>query len=123
MNFAVILIGVVASAIGVILVAKPGIIPDLFRKHAQSLVLQVATVLVSLLCGLVFLGYADDSKFPVLLTVVGLIAIMKAMLNGLLSRTDFGDLNVLVLSAITPFGRAIGLIEIAFGCFLIWAAI
>ena len=123
MDYLVIITGIALILLGALLVAMPRIFFDFFRKHENSLKLQVVTVILNLVFGLLFMTYAQGSRFPTVFTVIGLLTVLKAVIPMLIGRTDFKDLMSWYMKVLPPFGRVIGVAEAMFGSFLIYAAI
>ena len=122
MAYLILSVGIVFIALGLFIATKPDLSFDLIRKYAGSIQFKVANVLLGLLIGTLFISFSEESKYPVVLTIFGMIAILKSLFRGLISLDDFQDLISWYLKTVRPFARVMGLLVVGFGGFIIYAA-
>ena len=123
MSYFIILIGVIFMSGGVIITFKPEIFIDLLRDNSESLNFRIAIAVISLTVGVALVLGAADSKYPMLLLVIGWIAILKGVFSAVLGREYFKKRIDWSLKVISPIAPAIGLIELAFGILLVYAIV
>ena len=119
MTYLIILIGVFFIIVGAVLLVRPEIFLGFFRKHLESLGLQVIVVSLNLTIGVSLCSYASISKFPDVFMVFGAMAILKGTINAIIGRSNFKKRVSWGLDVIAPIGRAIGVMYVTFGAFLI----
>ncbi|HIG41973.1 MAG: hypothetical protein ABGY96_11235 [bacterium] len=122
MAYLIVFVGAVFMALGLFITIRPDVSFELIRKYAMSMQFKVINVLLGLMIGILFISFAEESKYPAVFTIIGMIAIVKGMVRGLIGLSDFQDLVSWYLKAIRPFARAMGLLVVGFGGFIIHAA-
>ena len=123
MNYVIQFFGVLLIVLGAVLIIKPKAVFDFARKNFASLGFKISSVVLNLVLGVALIDYADSSKFPIFFVILGLLVILKAIIPILTPRSDYDDLVSWRLDITSPFGHAIGAIEVLFGGFLIYAVV
>ena len=121
MSCIILLFGITILLSGAMIVVKPEPIFKLLRSHSESLGLHVFAVVIRLVVGISLLAYAGDAKFPVALQVFGWLAVIAAIILGVIGRSRFKSLIAWTVSFTSPFVRFAGLFAILLGAFLIYA--
>ena len=123
MAYLIVSVGIVFIAFGLFIAIKPDLSFDLIRKYTMSMQFKVINVVLGLMIGILLISFAEESKYPAILTIVGMIAIVKGLFRGLIGLSDYEDLINWYLKAIRPFAQAMGLLVVGFGGFIIYAAL
>ena len=61
----------------------------ILRRHSDALWFQLFFIGLTIVFGTALLSYAEDSRFPVFLTVVGAILLAEAVLIAVIGRSRF----------------------------------
>ncbi|MCL1049955.1 hypothetical protein L2755_10010 [Shewanella abyssi] len=121
MSILIIVFGLLMLLAGMSLITNPEIIIRVLRENADKLWLHIGAVGVRLTLGAVLIYQASVSNFPVIMEVIGWIAIFAAIVFTIMGRNNFKRLISWVFSLVEPFGRIGGVLAICFGSFLIYA--
>ena len=121
MQYAIVLFGVFMVLTGAAILVRPGLFVDLIKRHIGSLSLQVLAVVVRLAIGILLILYADQSRFPLTLQVLGCIAVAAAVIGAILPRDTFQKLISWALDKFSGYMRVGSLGALIFGGFLIYA--
>ena len=121
MQYAIVLFGVFMVLAGVVILVRPELFVDLLKRHIGSLFLQVLAVVVRLAIGILLILYADQSRFPLTLQVLGCIAVAAAVFGAILPRDTFQRLISWALDTFSGYMRVGGVGALVFGGFLIYA--
>ena len=81
MSILIIFFGVLIFMAGVTLIANPETIFKVLRNNSQKLWLHIGAVVVRLLLGALLIYQASVSKFPLLIEVIGWIAMVNWMIG------------------------------------------
>ena len=106
---------------GLILLAKPAFILDFMDKYADTPGLYAGAILVRLGIGVLLLYMADLSRFPMTITIIGWIAIAAALVFAGIGKTRFVQMLNWIMKLVRPWARAMSIIAILFGGFLLYA--
>ena len=117
----IIVFGLMTLNAGAITVIKPETIFGLIRHKLEKVSLQLLAIIIRLVLGILLIQYADESKFPAAIEIIGWLSIAAAVTFGLIGRRRFVSLMTWALSLLKPYGRVGGVIAMAFGGFLIYA--
>ncbi len=121
MQYAIVLFGGFMVLTGATILVRPKLFVDLITRHIGSLSLQVLAVVIRLVLGVVLILYADQSRFPLTLQVLGCIAVAAAVLGAILPRDTFQKLISWALDKFSGYMRVGGVGALVFGGFLIYA--
>ena len=91
--------------------------------HADSVLLHVLAVVLRIVLGFALLVYAPESRFPLVLEILGWVAIAAALVLALLPRARFRQLLIRVFDILGGFIRFAAVAAIAFAAFLTYAVI
>ena len=80
-------------------------------------------VFMRLLMGIALVVAADDSRFPLVIEILGWLATAGALILAIIGRRNFSRVLTWALSLAGNLGRFAGLLAIAFSGFLIYAFI
>ncbi len=121
MSYTVLLFGIFILLAGIIVLAKPDSILSLFRKNSESNGLYDLAVIARLILGITLLIYADQSKYPLALQILGWLSVTAAIILLATGRSRFKKLITWALGLAPTFMRITGLFAILLGGFLIYA--
>jgi len=108
---------------GFSLVLKPELIVGLIRESVDAVWLHVTAVVARLILGGALLTYSAFSKYPIILEILGWIAIITAMGMGGMGRSNFKALILWALKFTSSYARIGGWVTIFFGVFLVHAVV
>ena len=117
----IIVFGLITFIAGAIIVINPETIFGLIRHKLEKLSLQLLAIVIRLALGILLIQYADESKFPAAIEIIGWLSIAAAITFSFIGRQRFVDLMTWAPSLLKPYGQVGGVIAIAFGGFLIYA--
>ncbi|MBT8263773.1 MAG: hypothetical protein KJN75_00410 [Muriicola sp.] len=121
MKYFFILIGTLLILAGLFLLIDPEILFGFLEENTDNTTIYIIAIVFRLLLGVLFVGYASQSKFPRIIKFIGGIAILAAILFVFIGQEGFQDVLAWVLHGFRSFGRIAGLVVIAFGGFIIHA--
>ena len=121
MTFIIILFGLMTLLAGVIIVVNPEIIFGPLQKQVEKVSLQILAIGIRLVIGILLIQYADESRFPTIIEILGWLSIAAAVTFGVIGRRRFINLMVWAFSLLKTYGRIGGLFAMAFGGFLVYA--
>jgi len=122
MSYLVTAFGVLILILGAIVLVKQEAIFRILRSRSESLTLHALAVVVRLLLGMVLIIYASDSRYPIVLDILGWVSLIVAVVLVVIGRSNFKNLMKWVLNIRVMNGGLGGLLGILFGGFLIYAA-
>jgi len=123
MGYAIMVFGGLTLIAGVIIFFQPEIIFGILRRNSDTLSLHILAVVVRAILGVVFIGYASQSNYPLILDILGWVSLVAAVLLGVVGRSNFKRLMKWALGLSSSYGRIGGVIAILFGGFLVYAVI
>ena len=123
MTAIIIFFGLLTFATGLIIIVNPELIFGVLRENIEKLSLQLVAVGVRVLIGVLLIVYAGESRFPVIIEILGWLSLIAATTFGLIGRRRFQSLMTWALSLLKPYGRLGGLAAALFGGFIAYAFI
>ena len=123
MIYIILLFGLILFLAGILIVINPETIFGLLQNNLETVSLQVLAVVIRLIIGIILILYADESKFPVTIEILGWLSIVAAVTFTVIGRRQFLKLMTWAFSLLIPYGRVGGLFAMVFGGFLIYAFI
>jgi len=121
MAYTVIVFGVFLILAGVSLLLKPQFIFGILRSNLENVWLYVGAILVRLALGYLLISAAGISKYPAVITAIGWIGVIAAVVFLAIGLNRFRKLMSWVISVWEPYGRPGGIGSVLFGIFLIVA--
>jgi hypothetical protein len=106
---------------GIVMLIRPSLLLNTMSRYASNTWLQVLAVVARLVLGVALLGYAELSRFPHVLQVLGWLAIAAAIFLAVLPRDTFQRMIVRVLDLFSPYFRPGGIVAAAAGMFLMYS--
>lgn len=123
MDYIILLFGAAIGLTGALLVIQPDLVMALLKKHADSLWLHITAVVFRFILGVALVLSAAGSKFPLVIEVIGWLAITAALVLWSMGRTNFKAFMLWALSFTAAYSRIGGCLSLAFGVFLVYAVI
>ena len=96
---------------------------DFLRRHTGSTYLHQMAIGVRLVLGIVLIGYADHSRFPLLLGILGGLSIVAAVVIAVLPGHKFEQLVRWAIERFEGYMRPASVIVVVFGLILIAAVV
>ncbi len=121
MTSIIVLFGLMVFLAGVIIVVNPEIIFGLLRNSLEKVSLQVLAIGIRVAIGILLIQYASESKYPIIIEILGWLSIAAAITFSVIGRRRFLSLMSWAFSLLKPYGRIGGLFATAFGGFLVHA--
>ena len=121
MTVLIIIFGALTLLAGIVIVINPEVIFGFLRNNLDKLVLHILAVVIRLVLGALLIYQSNISKFPFVIEIIGWLSIVAAIFLAVMGRRNFNRLMSWALSLSKPFGRVGGVLEVAFGAFLIYA--
>ena len=121
MKLIILLFGLAIVATGLLMLWKPPVMADFLRRHAGSTHLHQAAIGDRLVLGIVLIGYADQSRFPLLLGILGGLSIAAAIVIAVLPGHKFEQLVRWATERFEGYMRPASVVVVVFGLILITA--
>ena len=121
MTSLIILFGFVTFLAGAVIIINPETIFGNLRKHLDKVSLHVFAVIIRLAIGVLLIIYAAESRYPIIIEILGWLSIAAAMIFAVMGRRNFLRLMTWAFSLLKPYGRIGGLFAMGFGGFLVYA--
>ncbi|MEW8554313.1 MAG: hypothetical protein AB2605_10985 [Candidatus Thiodiazotropha sp.] len=123
MAYVIILFGLLILVAGVVILINPEVILGPIRDNSHKLSLHVAAVVVRLILGILLVTGSEYSRYPIVVEILGWLAIIAAITLALIGRSNFKRLMSWALSLVEPYGRVGGVLASLFGAFIVYAFI
>ena len=121
MTTLIIIFGALTLLAGIVILFNPEIIFGFLNKYIDKTGLQVLAIVVRLALGVLLVYQSDVSRYPLVIDIIGWLAIAVAVIFTVIGRNNFKRLMSWALSLTKPYARAGGFVAAAFGVFLIYA--
>lgn len=121
MHYVVLFFGVLVVLGGAAVLIKPTWIFGIFSKYGDSSGLHLFAVIVRLILGIALVMSAAFSRYPLVLEILGWLTIATAIVLSVMGRERFKKLIAWAHGIKPERQRAMGLVGIVFGAFLIYA--
>ncbi len=123
MTYIILLFGILILSGGALLIFKPDSIFSQFKRYGDSLGLHVFAVIVRIILGIALVIGAAESRYPVVLQILGWLTISAALVLSMIGRERFKGLINWAVGIKPLFQRLMGILAVLFGCFLVYAVI
>ena len=121
MGTIVIFFGLVSAMVGMLMLIQPRLVLDTMYSFTDEKWLQVVTATLRLVLGSVLLVCAEQTRFPLVLQIIGLSALIAGMGITLMPAVIFNRCITKTLCFCRPYARIGSLLLIGFGVFLVYA--
>ena len=123
MTLIIIIFGLLTSVAGILILINPETVFAPLRNNVEKPWLHVTAIAVRLILGVLLILYADVSRFPLIILIIGYLSIAAAGVFSIIGRQRFIRLMRWAFSFLQPWGRVGGLFAALFGGFLVYAFI
>ena len=123
MKYLIVLFGVLILAIALVILFRPALIIDQIQRYSHTLSMHLLAIVVRVILGIALLQYADHSKFPLVLQIIGWLSLAAAVVLAAIPRKRIGDLINWILNRFGGHIRIGALAALLFGVFLIYAVL
>lgn len=106
---------------GGIFLFSPVILIDFLTENVHSPSLYIAAVLGRLLLGILLLLTARHSRYPTVMKVIGVLAILAAIIFMIIGEEEFGNFMSLLVPFFKPYSAIGGVVAFLVGGLLIYA--
>jgi len=106
---------------GIVMVINPETIFGFLRNSLDKPALHIMAIAVRVVLGALLILQSDVSRYPLVIEVIGWIAIVAAISLAVIGRRNFNRLMTWALSFAKPLGRVAGVFAAAFGAFLVYS--
>ncbi len=122
MNYVIILFGLLITVLSLYIIIRPKAAIDYGRAWAGSSGLYILAIAARVGIGLVLLFYAQQSRFPQVLEILGYVLIAAGVILALMGRSRFERLVKWFLDRFAGMSWISGSLGVIFGLFLVYAA-
>ena len=112
MIYIIIVFGIATLVAGIVIVINPELVFGPIRRNTKALSLHILAVVVRMILGALLIIYASDSKYPMVIQILGWLSVVAAVTLGLIGRRKFINLMSWALNLTNTFGRVSGLVAI-----------
>ena len=117
----IILFGVLIFVAGLVLFIRPQLILGMMETNGEKTWLYLSAIGARVVLGVVLIQQAAFSKFPMLIEVLGWVALLAAFAFMAIGRQRFTRLMAWVIAKMKPYARVGGSFALIFGAFLVYA--
>ena len=117
----IIFFGILLILAGLSLVVDPDIVYNFIIERSDDLWLYVTAISVRLLMGFMLIWTASESRYPIVIKILGYLFIAAAIVIILLGHEQFQEIISSLIPELRSFDRIGGLIGMAFGGFLVYS--
>lgn len=121
MELIVILFGVLILCSGVVLMVTPSVVFGFMERRDDSAWLYAFAIVVRVLLGLLLIVLADNSRFPLVMVVLGWLFLAAAVFLQALGLKRFTRFMRWLMPKVKPWARWVGPFAVVFGAFLVYA--
>lgn len=121
MGTIVIFFGLVSAMVGMLMLIQPRLVLDTMYSFTDEKWLQVVTATLRLILGSILLVCAEQTRFPLVLQLIGLSALIAGMGITLMPAMIFNRCMIATLRFLRPYARIGSLLLIGYGAFLVYA--
>ncbi len=113
---------VLMVAISLVMVAKPDVWGRFIVRFSRMPYMHPLEIFIRAGFGLLFVRYAEDSKFPLTIKIMGYVLLAAGVGLIFLPPSYHRRFGIWAAEKLSRFFRPAGLVSFAFGVFLIYAA-
>ena len=121
MDAIVIFFGLVSGVTGMLMLIQPRLVLDTMYSFTDEKWLQVVIAGLRLVLGSVLLICAEQTRFPLMIQIIGLTALIAGMGITLMPALIFNRCVTQTLHYLRPYARFGSVLLIGFGAFLVYA--
>lgn len=121
--YSIALFGLIMVMASLVMVAKPDALGRFIVRFCRMPYMHPLEILIRLSFGVLFLRYAEDSKFPLIIEITGYVLLAAGVGLIFLPPSYHRRFGIWAAESLSRFFRPAGLGSLAFGVFLIYAAV
>nr|CAA6824514.1 MAG: Unknown protein [uncultured Thiotrichaceae bacterium] len=121
MGFVLTLIGLVVLAAGGMMVYRPKALPDMARLYLDEIAFQAYASVGRILLGIALVVYADHSRLPVILTILGTLSLLSGIAFMFMEPEKFRMFVKDMLAKVDDFGIYPGMVVALVGLVVLYA--
>lgn len=121
MKIILILFGVFLIIAGGIFLFSPDILIDYLTENVHSPSLYIAAILGRILLGILLIQTARQSKYPAVMKVIGILAILAAIIFVIIGQEEFGNFMASLVPFFKPYRAIGGIVAFLVGGLFIYA--
>ena len=115
--------GILLVFAGFLLILDSDFFFRFLNKNVEKLWIYVLAIIVRIIFGGLLIYSSSYSKFPLVISILGWMIVIAALILLFIGRDNFEKLVLRVISIFKPYGRIGGLFSVGFGSFLVYAFI
>lgn len=119
--YLIIVFGLLMIAVAMLMWSRPVAFLNGMRRWSGTASLQLLAVVVRLILGFALITYAGQSRFPLVLQIIGVLSVITALVFAAVPRRYFERLIGWLLDRFESRVRAAAVLPFLFGVFLIYA--
>lgn len=123
MRLIILLFGLAIAGTGVLMFGKSREMLGFLERHAGSPFIQNLAIGVRLVLGIALIGYAEESRFPLLLNIFGGLSIAAAIFIAILPAQRFERIVRWATGRFVDYVKPASVVVVVFGLFLVVAVI
>ena len=85
----IILFGTLILLVGIIIAIQPKVIIGFLRKRLGNLKLHIFAVVIRLILGFMLIAQSDESKYPLIIEIIGWLSLIAAFTLAAIGRRSF----------------------------------
>ncbi len=115
------LLGVILLVAGVAIIARPALFLDYLQRNLNSKSLYASAIAFRLILGIVLIALAARSHYPLTIKTLGGMSVLVAIFIAVIGQQKFVRMFAGIVSRLSSYTRAGGIMAMALGGFLIHA--
>jgi len=120
---AIAIFGVVMVVISLFMIVKPEAWVQIVLRFVRMPYMHPIEIIIRLGFGLLFIQFAEHSKFPLVIKIVGYVLLAVGIGLMLMPPSFHRRLALWAVEKVSKYFRPAGFFSLAFGVFLIYAAV
>ena len=121
MKYFIIVFGFFIVLAGLLMMIDPKFIYYFLEQNSDSRWLYIVAIVSRVILGTFLILTAKQSKFPVVMNIIGFIALIAALIFLFIGQTNFTEFMNSVIPEVMPFARIWSLVAVGFGALMIYA--
>ena len=123
MRLIIVLFGLAIAGTGLLMFARSGSLLGFLERNAGSAYIQQLAIGVRLVLGIVLIEYAEHSRFPLALTILGGVSITAAVFIAVLPQQRFERIVRWAVARFRDYAKPASALVVLFGLFLVVAVV
>lgn len=121
--YAIAVFGLVMVVISLIAVVKPEAWGQMILKFVRFPYFHPFEILIRVVFGTLFVVYADETKFPLTVEIVGFVLLGVAVALSLITPSRHRRVAHWLVEKLSKYFRPAGFVSLTFGAFLIYVTV